>query len=156
MQVVEIFLFRVIYGAQARGWGMPGSHYREHAGPIPFDGEDLFAFILDYDPNLVFVKDGESRIVYANKAFREVYPPDHRDAILGSTTVESFDPKEAELFLAEDRRAMEQGHSEIVEEITDWKGDRLTLLTRKFSIVRPEAAVGLASRTSTTPRLPMP
>ena len=117
---------------------MPGSHYREHAAPIPFDGEDLSAFILDYDPNLVFVKDEESRIVYANKAFREVYPPDHRDAILGSTTVESFDPKEAELFLAEDRRAMEQGHSEIVEEITDWKGDRLTLLTRKFSIVKPD------------------
>lgn len=116
---------------------MPGNHYRDHDGPLPFDGDDLFAFIMDYDPNLVFVKDEQSRIVYANKAFLDIYPPAERENVVGSTTVESFTQEEAELFLSEDRRAMEQGHSEIVEEITDWKGERLTLLTRKFSIVRP-------------------
>lgn len=117
---------------------MPGSHYKDHDGPLPFDGESLFEFILDYDPNLVFVKDEESRLVYANRAFRELYAPEARDHIIGSTTVESFSEEEAKLFLAEDRRAMEQGNSEIVEEIIDWKGQKRTLLTRKFSIQKPD------------------
>lgn len=117
---------------------MPGQNYKDHDGPLPFDGENLFEFILDYDPNLVFVKDEESRIVYANRAFRDIYAPSVRDSIIGSTTVESFSDEEVNLFLEEDRRAMEQGHSEIVEEIANWKGEQVTLLTRKFAIEKSD------------------
>ena len=116
---------------------MAGLELDKHDGPLPFDGDNLFEFILDYDPNLVFVKDEESRLIYANRAFREIYAPEARDEIIGTTTAESFSEEEARLFLEEDRRAMEQGHSEIVEEITDWKGVKRTLLTRKFSIRKP-------------------
>ena len=124
---------------------MPGLEYKKHDAPLPFDGENLFEFILDYDPNPVFVKDEKSRIVYANRAFLEIYPPESRDAVVGSTTVENFSEEEARLFLDEDRRAMEQGHSEIVEEILDWKGERRTLLTRKFSIVKPDGEKNLVA-----------
>ena len=131
---------------------MPGSHYKDHDGPIPFDGTDLFGFILDYDPNLVFVKDEESHILYANRAFLDIYAPEDRPNVVGSTTVENFSEEEARLFLEEDRRAMEQGHSEIVEEILDWKGQRLTLLTRKFAVVKPDGTrllVAIATDIST-------
>ena len=122
-----------VWGANA----VPGRDYKKHDGPLPFDGDNLFEFILEYDPNLVFVKDEESRLVYANRAFREIYSPQVRDTIIGSTTVEKFTEEEANLFLEEDRRAMEQGHTEIVEDILDWKGEKRTLLTRKFAIQKP-------------------
>ena len=117
---------------------MPGTDYKNTNGPIPFDGGDLFEFILDHDPNLVFVKDEQSRIVYANRAFLEIYAPEERDGVIGTTTVESFSENEARLFLEEDRRAMDQGHSEMVEEILDWKGDTRRLLTRKFALEKPD------------------
>ena len=124
---------------------MPGTDYKNHDGPLPFDGEDLLAFILDYDPNLVFVKDEESRIVYANRAFLEIYAPEERDEVIGSTTVEKFSDREAALFLAEDRRAMVQGHSEMVEQVLDWRGAKRTLLTRKFAIRKPSGERLLAA-----------
>ena len=115
---------------------MPGTDYKQGGG-LPFDGEELTGFILDHVPNLVFVKDAEFRIVYANQAFREIYAPEDRGSLLGTTTVEKFSEKEADLFLAEDRRALEQGHSEIVETIVDWRGHKRVLLTRKFAINKP-------------------
>ena len=130
---------------------MPGTDYKSD-GPIPFDGNDLSSFVLDYDPNLVFVKDEEGRILFANRAFLNVYAPEDRDGVIGSTTIENFSEEEARLFLEEDRRALEQGHSEIVEEILDWKGERLTLLTRKFAIEKPDGTkllVAIATDIST-------
>lgn len=112
---------------------MPFSHLdRENPPTLPAD-EGLLDFIMDNGPNLVFIKDEESRLVYANKAFLGLYAPDERDSIIGSTTVESFPPEEAELFLSEDRRALHEGSSEIVEEITDWKAQQHTFLSRKMT-----------------------
>ncbi|MEB3416808.1 ATP-binding protein [Alteriqipengyuania sp. WL0013] len=111
---------------------MPFSHLKGIDAPAFADNDELLMFVLDHGPNLVFIKDEQSRLVYANAAFLEVYPPDQRDGVLGTTTVESFEPEEAELFLSEDRRALREGLSEIVEEITDWKAKRRTLLTRKM------------------------
>jgi len=36
---------------------------------------EFFALVMDHDPNLVFVKDENSVILYANRAFLEVFPP---------------------------------------------------------------------------------
>lgn len=110
---------------------MPFSHLEGQKAPTLPD-EGLLEFILDSGPNLIFVKDEESRILYANKAFLAIYPPDERDAVIGSTTVENFSAEEADLFLSEDRRAFHEGQSEIVEEIMDWKAERVTLLSRKM------------------------
>ncbi len=98
------------------------------------DDDALLEFIIDNEPNLIFVKDEESRIVYANTAFRSLYPPDERDQLIGSTTAESFTAEEADLFLREDRRALREGASEIVEELTNWEGKKVTLLTRKYAV----------------------
>ncbi|APE27313.1 sensor histidine kinase [Aurantiacibacter gangjinensis] len=91
----------------------------------------LVEAILSNDKSLIYVKDRESRIVFANDAFLEFYAPGERDKVIGSTTTENFTEAEAELFLAEDRRAFEEGETEIVEEITDWRGERRHLCSRK-------------------------
>ncbi len=39
---------------------------------------------------MIFIKDENSRIVYANRAFLALYAPDQRDSIIGTTTIESF------------------------------------------------------------------
>lgn len=111
---------------------MPFSHLKGVDAPMFADNDNLLAFVLDNGPNLIFIKDEESKLIYANAAFLGLYAPDLRSEVIGSTTVESFDPEEAELFLSEDRRALREGFSEIVEEITDWKAERRTFLTRKM------------------------
>ena len=111
---------------------MPFSHLKGVDAPTFADTDELLAFVLDNGPNLVFIKDEDSKLVYANAAFLGLYAPDQRADVIGSTTVESFEPEEAELFLSEDRRALREGFSEIVEEITDWKAERHTFLTRKM------------------------
>ena len=95
-------------------------------------GEGFLNAVLANSHNLIFVKDRDSRIVYANEAFLAVYSPEERDQVVGSTTVENFSESEAEVFLREDRRAFELGNSEMVEEIVDWKGDKRCLSTRKM------------------------
>lgn len=94
---------------------------------------EMFQLVMDHDPNLVFVKNEASVIVYANPAFLELYPPERRGSVVGSTTIEHFNEAEASVWMAEDRRAMAVGRSEMVEEISDFEGRRRVLLTRKIA-----------------------
>lgn len=100
--------------------------------------EGLFQLIMEHDPNLVFVKDEASVIIYANAAFLAIYPPERRGSVIGSTTIEHFNEAEAALWMAEDRRAMSVGRTEIVEEIYDFEGRRRVLLTRKTAFTTPD------------------
>ena len=94
-------------------------------------GEGFVRAVLENSNNLIFVKDRESRVVYANEAFLQIYSPEEREKVIGSTTVHNFTESEAAVFLEEDRRAFEQGETEIVEEVIDWQGKTRTLSTRK-------------------------
>ncbi|KQT62589.1 MULTISPECIES: ATP-binding protein [unclassified Aureimonas] len=98
----------------------------------------LFYLVMEHDPNLVFVKDPDGLIIYANRAFLELYPPSTRNSIVGTTTVNAFTPEEAAVWMAEDHRAMTAGVSEIVEEIFDYTGRRRFLLTRKIAFSSAE------------------
>lgn len=92
----------------------------------------VFDMIMDNAPCLVFVKDSESRFLYANKMVVDLYPPEKRDRIIGHTTIEEFSPEEVALFLAEDKRALEGQNTEIIEEIISYTGLKRTFLTRKM------------------------
>ena len=98
----------------------------------------LFELALNNIASPVFVKDADSKIVYANQAFIELYPLEHRDKILGYTTVEHFTPEEVELFLSEDRIAMSKGESTVREEIIDHTGLKRVFLTRKIAVTGPQ------------------
>ncbi|MEM1432939.1 MAG: ATP-binding protein [Pseudomonadota bacterium] len=75
------------------------------------------SLVAESAPDFVFVKNARYEIVYANPAFLETYPPEVRDSVLGTTTVEHYTPEAAEAFLRQDRDAFETGSSEVVETV---------------------------------------
>lgn len=83
-------------------------------------------------PAIIFVKDKDYKIVLANQQFLDVYPKEKQDKVIGYTTFEDYDPIEMEKFLQEDKRAFEQGLSEVEESILFPHGERRLLLTRKI------------------------
>ncbi len=98
----------------------------------------IFQMIMDNDPNMVFIKDKNSIVLYGNQVFFNTHAPEQRDKLIGFTGIENFPADEAELFLAEDQRAIERGFTEIVEEITDYTGKTHIYLTRKIGFEGPQ------------------
>ena len=93
--------------------------------------DEFHQLMVDASPDLIFVKDEEFRIVRANLAFLGLYPEQTRDEILGTTTVESYQPEDAQAFLEQDRIAFDEGRSEIDERILLPDGrDRLLHTTK--------------------------
>lgn len=95
------------------------------------DSEEFLKLMMDKIPDLIFVKDCNFRIVDANKAFFELYPGKHKDDIIGSTTIEEYDPEEAQAFVAHDKQALETGFSITQETVKLPDGIVRTLLTTK-------------------------
>ncbi len=82
--------------------------------------------------DLLFVKDDQFRILLANPAFLSLYPEESRDTVIGTTTLEAYDETQRAEFLAEDRRALDEGLSEVQETIDFPDGRRRTLWTKKI------------------------
>nr|WP_247684672.1 PAS domain-containing sensor histidine kinase [Pseudoalteromonas luteoviolacea] len=95
-----------------------------------FDAEFL-DLVIESVPNYLFVKDTQFRIVRANQTFLSLYPESYRDKVIGSTTIEDYDPEEAKEFLEKDREAFVSGYSETVERIQFPNGDSRILFTQK-------------------------
>ncbi len=94
---------------------------------------EIFALVMEHDPNLVFVKDENSVILFANRAFLELVPAERRSSVVGSGLADHRPRAEADLWLSQDRRAFEEGRSEIVETVVDQGGRERTLVTRKIA-----------------------
>ena len=91
--------------------------------------------LADQSRNLIFVKNEAYQILYANQAFLEMFPPEQRDSVIGTTTVENFSDAEAQVFLAEDRKAFECGLAELTEEVIDYTGKTRHFRSRKTRFV---------------------
>tara|TARA_R110001592_G_scaffold16881_9_gene71583 strand:+ start:6304 stop:9144 length:2841 start_codon:yes stop_codon:yes gene_type:complete len=92
---------------------------------------DFKILVANNIPDFIFVKDAEFRIVEANNSFLSLYPEDVRKTVLGTTTLESYEKKDADEFLVNDRKAFDEGSSEAEEEITFPNGDKRVLFTKK-------------------------
>lgn len=92
----------------------------------------LIPLVLDHANKWIFVKDKDYNIVFANKLFLEIYSPETRDSIIGTTTIESFSKQQADVFLAEDKKAFDTGYSELIEELTDYTGRKIHLQSQKI------------------------
>ncbi|ASM50303.1 hypothetical protein PESP_a2316 [Pseudoalteromonas espejiana DSM 9414] len=92
---------------------------------------ELQATITQLNRDFIFIKDENFKIVYANDAFINSYPPSMHDKVIGYTTVESFEAKEADLFLEQDKIAFEKGLSKVVENIHMPNGNRIIVETTK-------------------------
>ncbi len=96
------------------------------------DSEKFSRLIMDHTPDLIFVKDATFKIRQMNRAMLELYPNKVLEDIIGTTTIEDYDEKEAEEFLRYDRMALLEGFSETEESILFPSGERHVLLTQKI------------------------
>lgn len=96
------------------------------------EARKFLKLVNDNNPDYVFVKDKDFKIVEANKAFISLYPKDKQDKIIGYTTVEEYAPKEAEYFLEKDREAFEKGYSRTLENIEFPNGTMCVIDTQKI------------------------
>lgn len=93
--------------------------------------KDLYQMITENNPDLIFAKDSEFKILHANSAFLSLYPEEMRDKVIGYTTLEKYNDEEAEAFLVQDKLAFEQGKTETMEKIAFPTGKVRTLFTTK-------------------------
>jgi PAS domain S-box-containing protein len=93
--------------------------------------EDLLRIITDNSPDPIFLKDRDSRIVLANPAtLAAIGKP--ADAVVGKTDLEFYDdPEIGRAILEADRRIMESGQIQVIEEIVPAPtGPRIYLSTK--------------------------
>jgi len=99
--------------------------------------------IQETNPDLIFVKDAESRIIEANASFYEIYPAASHEEIVGTTTFEMFEGPISSLLQTKDREAFETGRSEALEQILLPNGQKRTMLTKKIRFYNEDGEVFL-------------
>ncbi|PKN57537.1 MAG: hypothetical protein CVU56_10400 [Deltaproteobacteria bacterium HGW-Deltaproteobacteria-14] len=101
------------------------------------DGRQRLANILDTLGDPVFVKDSDHRILFANRAFCDLFGME-LEAVIGKTLAEHVPDDEQVHFLAVDRRVLETGQPEECEETFTLHGrDQRHIVTRKARISEP-------------------
>ena len=96
---------------------------------------ELQQLMLQTNKDWIFVKDKDFKIVYANDAFLNVYPPEMRGKVIGYTTLEEYDAAEVDVFLENDRIAFAEGISEAIEDIHMPDGSHVIIATTKQRFV---------------------
>jgi len=92
---------------------------------------ELNQLITKNNPDLVFAKDSDYKILHANTAFLSLFPEKMRDKVIGYTTLEIYSDAVAATFLVQDKLAFEQGKAETIEKITFPNGETRTLFITK-------------------------
>ena len=106
-------------------------HERKIAQEELHEANEFNRLIVEANPDFIFVKDSKFRIVSANSSFLNIYPENIRHEIIGKTTLEKYNPDEAEKFLSHDREALEKGITENFEKVTFPNGEIKHLFTIK-------------------------
>ncbi len=95
------------------------------------EGQALLRAITDDTTDLVFVKDLRSRIIFANPALIQMIGKP-RESIMGKCDREFYDdPEIGETIMANDRRIMESGQTEVIEEVAQTPDGYRTYLSTK-------------------------
>jgi len=93
--------------------------------------EKRFSLFMDYLPVLVFIKDSESKLVYANTAMNEALGA---SKWLGQSASEIFGIEEAARIIEGDRKTLETGYQKIEELFVNLDGTEHRYETQKFAI----------------------
>lgn len=105
---------------------------RKHSEARIEEALNFNELITNHIPDLIFVKDSEFKIVEANNAFLNRYPESIREQVIGSTTLEEYEPEEVKKFLEQDQIAFKEGYSEVEELIQFPDGKQCLLFTQKI------------------------
>ncbi len=106
-----------------------GPDYRK--GSAPAQPDSKFADFMDDMPLGVFIRNGESRVIYLNRYMDRVFG---KSNFLGKTPYNTYDRETADRMMEEDRRVL-TGESVMVEEaLTDKNGKERVYATHKFCL----------------------
>ncbi len=111
---------------------------RKRAETALAESEQRFKIFMDHLPAAVFIKDQESRLLFANRYLREIFGWEN---CLGKTTEELVPPELTASMLADDRRALAAGPLVIQEKVTDGQGVEYFFDTYKFPVKADGAPV---------------
>ena len=102
------------------------------------ESKNFLELMTKNNPDLIFVKDEEFKIIQANQQFLNVYPKEKRNKVIGYTTLEQYDEDERNQFLEMDKKAFEEGYSDTIEKVNFPDGNERTLYTQKIRFYNSE------------------
>ncbi|MDD5112858.1 MAG: PAS domain S-box protein [Methylobacter sp.] len=90
--------------------------------------------LLDTFPFMVWLKDRDSNIIAANKAYAKVANVVNTDDLIGKSDLDYWAPELAEHYRADDRAVLESGQAKMIEEEITEAGRRLWIETYKSPV----------------------
>lgn len=91
----------------------------------------IFRMIMDYFPGQIFVKDRDSKILYANRKFIDMYPINKQDKIIGYTTFEDYPEDIRDGLREHDLKALQLGDVTENKRLTYPNGESHDVTIRK-------------------------
>ncbi len=114
-------------------------HERKQAEAKLQQSEALLLAFFENSPNLTFVKDPQSRYVYANEAFKKAF--DIHSDVNGKTDDELFSAEQAAAFQAVDRQVLESGQPVKLEDVALYEDGPHTRIVQKFPLFNSEGEI---------------
>jgi len=111
---------------------------RERADEALRESEERFEKFMENLPAVVFIKDRESRLSYANPTLKNLFG--WHEAV-GKLSTELLPPELARLMIADDKRIMEKGPEIIHEKVTGVDGVQHFYETHKFPFYKKNGEV---------------
>jgi PAS domain S-box-containing protein len=102
-------------------------------------GEGLLQAFFENSPNLIFVKDRESRYLYANKQFKKAF--NLSGEVKGKTDDELFSAEQAAAFQAVDRQVLQTGLLIKFEDVALYEDGPHSRIVQKFPLYNAEGEV---------------
>ncbi|MGA8617467.1 MAG: PAS domain S-box protein [Candidatus Sulfotelmatobacter sp.] len=114
-------------------------HERKQAEAELQQGEGLLPAFFENSPNLIFVKDRQSRYLYANKQFKKAFHISGE--IKGKTDNELFSAEQAAAFQAVDRQVLQTGLLMKFEDLALYEDGHHTRIVQKFPLFNAEGEI---------------
>ena len=103
------------------------------------EGEGLLQVFFENSPNLIFVKDRQSRYLYANRQFKKAFHISGE--IKGKTDDELFSTEQAAAFRAVDRQVLQTGLLMRFEDVALYEDGPHTRIVQKFPLFNAEGEI---------------
>jgi PAS domain S-box-containing protein len=114
-------------------------HERKQAEAELQQGEGLLRAFFENSPNLIFVKDRQSRYLYANKQFKKAF--NIPGEVTGKTDDELFSAEQAAAFQAVDRQVLQTGFLTKFEDVALYEDGLHTRIVQKFPLFNAEGEI---------------
>ncbi len=114
-------------------------HARKEAEAKRLQGEALLQAFFEHSPNLIFVKDRESRYLYANQPFKKAFHISGE--VTGKNDDELFSAEQAAVLQAADQKVLQTGQLIKFEDVAVYSDGPQTRIVQKFPLFNTEGKI---------------